>query len=40
VVADYRVKRWPERAAAAPTCVEVRLIFTRTKTHVQHVAAE
>jgi tRNA(Ile)-lysidine synthetase-like protein len=34
-VGEYRVKRWPARFDSAATCVEVRLVFTRTKTHVQ-----
>lgn len=34
-VGEYRVKRWPARFDDAATCVEVRLVFTRTKTHVQ-----
>ena len=34
-VGEYRVKRWPARFDDAETCVEVRLLFTRTKTHVQ-----
>jgi|AntAceMinimDraft_1070359.scaffolds.fasta_scaffold52110_1 hypothetical protein len=36
VVADYRVKQWPERLMRGATCVEVRLTFTRAKTHVEH----
>ena len=39
IIADYKVKQWPRHLTRGETCVEVRLTFTRTKMHVEHVVA-
>jgi hypothetical protein len=40
VVAAYKAKTWPTSFSRAETCVEVRLTFTRTRSHADHLATE
>ena len=40
IVAEYKAKTWPTSLSRAETCVEVRLTFTRTRSHADHLATE